>query len=102
MTQTNGTQGSQVAVSIPENPPVLDFTPPGEITALRTAETPTRTKQRARGQIRHNQFVIIAAGAVGLILATFALSRLKPAAPSVDRSSVWIEGRGLRISADDV
>src|SRR5207249_5559686 len=54
MTQTNGTQGSQVAVSIPENPPVLDFTPPGEITALRTAETPTRTKQRAREQIRHN------------------------------------------------
>jgi len=26
-----------------------------------------------------------------LILATFALSRLKPAAPSVDRSSVWID-----------
>jgi len=73
MTQTNGTQGSQVAVSIPENPPVLDFTPPGEITALRTAETPTRTKQRAREQIRHNRFVIIAAGAVVMALLLFAM-----------------------------
>ncbi len=40
---------------------------------------------------RKRRIMIIAAGAVGLILATFALSRLKPAAPSVDRSSVWID-----------
>src|SRR5438445_2265421 len=33
----------------------------------------------------------VAGGAVALILATFLLSRLKPAAPSVDRSSVWID-----------
>ena len=40
---------------------------------------------------RKRRIIIIAASAVGLILATFALSRLKPAAPSVDRSSVWID-----------
>jgi len=40
---------------------------------------------------RKRRIMIISASAVGLILATFALSRLKPAAPSVDRSSVWID-----------
>jgi HlyD family secretion protein len=40
---------------------------------------------------RKRRILIIAASAVGLILATFALSRLKPAAPSVERSSVWID-----------
>src|SRR5438132_11479389 len=34
---------------------------------------------------------MIAAAAVGLIVAAYALSRQKPAAPSVDRSSVWID-----------
>src|SRR5438270_1686098 len=40
---------------------------------------------------RKRRIIIIAGSAVGLILATFLLSRLKPAAPSVDRSSVWID-----------
>jgi HlyD family secretion protein len=40
---------------------------------------------------RKRRILIISASAVGLILATIALSRLKPAAPSVDRSSVWID-----------
>src|ERR1700716_3506903 len=40
---------------------------------------------------RKRRILIIAASAVGLILATFALSRFKPAAPSVDRSSVRID-----------
>ena len=40
---------------------------------------------------RKRRILIISASAVALILATFALSRLKPAAPSVDRSSVWID-----------
>ena len=40
---------------------------------------------------RKRRILIIGGSAVGLILATFALSRLKPAAPSVDRSSVWID-----------
>ena len=35
--------------------------------------------------------MIIAASALGLILATIAISRLKPAVPSVDRSTVWID-----------
>jgi HlyD family secretion protein len=40
---------------------------------------------------RKRRILIIAASAVGLVLGTIALSRLKPAAPSVDRSSVWID-----------
>src|SRR5438874_8281419 len=40
---------------------------------------------------RKRRIMIIAASAVGLILATFALSRLKPAVPTVDRSTVWID-----------
>ena len=38
-----------------------------------------------------SRIMIIAASAVGVLLATFALSRLKPAVPSVDRSTVWID-----------
>jgi HlyD family secretion protein len=40
---------------------------------------------------RKRRILIIAGSALGVLLATFALSRLKPAAPSVDRSSVWID-----------
>src|SRR5213592_321462 len=40
---------------------------------------------------RKRRIMIIAASAVGLILATIAISRLKPAVPSVDRSTVWID-----------
>src|ERR1043166_1015688 len=40
---------------------------------------------------KKRRILIIAASVIGLILATFLLSRLKPAAPSVDRSSVWID-----------
>jgi HlyD family secretion protein len=40
---------------------------------------------------RKRRIIIIAASAVGLILATIAISRLKPAVPSVDRSTVWID-----------
>ena len=40
---------------------------------------------------RKRRILIIGGSAVGLILATIGLSRLKPAAPSVDRSSVWID-----------
>ena len=48
-------------------------------------------RQGVAAKKRKRRIIIIAASAVGLILATFALSRLKPAAPSVDRSSVWID-----------
>lgn len=40
---------------------------------------------------RKRRIIIISAIAVGIILATFGLSRLKPAVPSVDRSTVWID-----------
>ena len=42
-------------------------------------------------QKRKRRIIIIAASVFGLILVTFALSRLKPAVPSVDRSTVWID-----------
>jgi HlyD family secretion protein len=40
---------------------------------------------------KKRRIMIIAATAVGVLLATFALSRLKPAVPSVDRATVWID-----------
>jgi HlyD family secretion protein len=40
---------------------------------------------------RKRRIIIIAASAVGLILTTIAISRLKPAVPSIDRSTVWID-----------
>ena len=40
---------------------------------------------------KKRRIMIIAGSALGLILVTFALSRLKPAVPSVDRSTVWID-----------
>ncbi|MEP6685924.1 MAG: HlyD family efflux transporter periplasmic adaptor subunit [Verrucomicrobiota bacterium] len=40
---------------------------------------------------RKRRIMIISAAALGLIVVTFAISRLKPAVPSIDRSSVWID-----------
>src|SRR5207247_1670753 len=40
---------------------------------------------------RKRRVIIIAASALGLILITIGISRLKPAVPSVDRSTVWID-----------
>ena len=40
---------------------------------------------------RQKRIIMISAVVLGLILATFGLSRLKPAVPSVDRSTVWID-----------
>src|SRR5258708_27857879 len=40
---------------------------------------------------RKRRIIVIAASALGLILATIAISRLKPAVPSIDRSTVWID-----------
>ena len=42
-------------------------------------------------QKRKRRILIISAAALGLIVITFAISRLKPAVPSIDRSSVWID-----------
>ena len=40
---------------------------------------------------RKRRIMMIAGGAALLIVATFAISRLKPAVPSVDRSTVWVD-----------
>jgi HlyD family secretion protein len=40
---------------------------------------------------RKRRILTIAAVALGVILATIGLSRLKPAVPTVERSSVWID-----------
>lgn len=42
-------------------------------------------------QKRKRRIMIIAGSILALIVITFALSRLKPAVPSVDRSTVWID-----------
>jgi len=42
-------------------------------------------------QKRKRRIMIIAGSVLALVLVTFALSRLKPAVPSVDRSTVWID-----------
>jgi HlyD family secretion protein len=40
---------------------------------------------------RKRRIITISAIALGIILATIGLSRLKPAVPTVDRSTVWID-----------
>jgi HlyD family secretion protein len=40
---------------------------------------------------RKRRIITISAAALGVVLATVGLSRLKPAVPSVDRSTVWID-----------
>src|SRR5947209_2728938 len=40
---------------------------------------------------RKHRIITISAIVIGVVLATVGLSRLKPAVPSVDRSSVWID-----------
>ena len=42
-------------------------------------------------QKRKKRIMIIGAIVLGLIAATFGLSQLKPAVPSIDRSTVWID-----------
>jgi len=42
-------------------------------------------------QKRRRQILYIAAGIILLALVTMGLSRLKPAAPNVERSTVWID-----------
>src|SRR3981189_388573 len=40
---------------------------------------------------RKKRIIIVGSVVLGVVLATIALSRLKPAVPSVDRSTVWID-----------
>jgi len=59
------------------------FTP--SLTSMDVPRTGVAAKKRKR------RIMMIAGGAVALIAATFAISRLKPAVPSVDRSTVWVD-----------
>src|SRR6202140_5105618 len=43
------------------------------------------------GKKRKRRIITISAIALGIVLATIGLSRLKPAVPTVDRSTVWID-----------
>ncbi|MFZ3377747.1 MAG: HlyD family efflux transporter periplasmic adaptor subunit [Chthoniobacterales bacterium] len=45
----------------------------------------------AAAKKRKRRIITISAIALGIILATIGLSRLKPAVPTVDRSTVWID-----------
>src|SRR5205823_3600514 len=56
---------------------------------------PTNTMDVPRAGVakkkRQKRIIYIVAGVLGLIVVTFLLSRLKPAVPSIDRSTVWID-----------
>src|SRR4051812_26072998 len=57
--------------------------------------TPSNTMDVPRAGVakkkRQKRIIYIAAGVLGLIVVTFLLSRLKPAVPSIERSTVWID-----------
>ena len=59
------------------------FTP--SLTTMDVPRTGVAAKKRKR------RILMIVGGAVFLAAATFAISRLKPAVPSVDRSTVWVD-----------
>ena len=58
-------------------------------------DTPTNTMDVPRAGVakkkRQKRIMMIGAIVLVLIAATFGLSRLKPAVPSIDRSTVWID-----------
>ncbi|MEY2484411.1 MAG: HlyD family secretion protein [Verrucomicrobiota bacterium] len=62
--------------------------PTGFTSSLSSMDIP---RPNAAAKKRKRRIMIIAAVVVGVVLATLALSRLKPAVPSVDRSTVWID-----------
>ena len=59
------------------------FTP--SLSAMDVPRTGVAAKKKKR------RIMMIAGGALALIVVTFAISRLKPAVPSVDRSTVWVD-----------
>src|SRR3979411_1184786 len=62
--------------------------PTGFTPSLTTMDKPRPDVARKK---KKRRIMIIAGSALGLILVTFAISRLKPAVPSVDRSTVWVD-----------
>src|SRR5213596_275770 len=58
---------------------------PSSLSAMDIPRPDVAAKKRKR------RIITISAVALGVILATIGLSRLKPAVPSVDRSTVWVD-----------
>src|SRR5216110_656140 len=58
---------------------------PSSLSAMDIPRPDVAAKKRKR------RIITISAVALGVILATIGISRLKPAVPSVDRSTVWID-----------
>src|ERR1700738_1379457 len=62
--------------------------PPGFTSSLSAMDIP---RPDVAAKKRKRRIMTISAIALGVILATLGLSRLKPAVPTVDRSTVWID-----------
>ncbi len=62
--------------------------PSGFTQATNTMDVPRAGVAKKKKQKR---IMMIAGGILALIVITFALSRLKPAVPSIDRSTVWVD-----------
>ena len=62
--------------------------PAGFTPSLSSMDVP---REGVAAKKRKRRIIIVAASALGLIVATIAISRLKPAVPTVDRSTVWID-----------
>jgi HlyD family secretion protein len=76
---------SEAKVQPPDNTIVR---PSGFTPSLSTMDVP---RQGAAAKKRKKRIIIIGSIALAVVLATFGLSRLKPAVPTVDRSTVWID-----------
>src|SRR6266513_2912775 len=79
------------------NPAVIPQRKPKEETIVRPAGFTSNLSSMDVPRVgiaakkRKRRIIIIAACALGLLVATIAISRLKPAVPSIDRSTVWID-----------
>src|ERR1044072_9874294 len=77
MTQASGAKAENTIVR------PSGFTQPSNTMDVPRAGVAKKKKQK--------RIIYIAASVLGLIVITFLLSRLKPAVPSIDRSTVWID-----------
>jgi HlyD family secretion protein len=73
----------------PDAKPDANIVRPGGFTSTLSSMDVPRTGIAAKK--RKRRIITIATIALGVVLATIALSRLKPAVPTVDRSTVWID-----------
>src|SRR3989440_8011352 len=79
------------------SPPMQKTEAKGENTIVRPAGfTPSLTtmdvpRTGVAAKKRKRRIMMIAGGVVALIAITYAISRLKPAVPTVDRSTVWVD-----------